>query len=286
MNTTVRDVCDIIDSIAPFSLAEPWDNCGLQAGSFSSPVKRILVALDASMDAMSNARLVNADMLLTHHPLMLTLPKVVDFDVMPGVIIKMAVKGHISVVSAHTNLDKARGGLNDYFAQMAGLKELTPLVKDDSSPGSISSALSLPGTSSGLSSQGAGLGRVGLLEKPLSLKFFALELQKTFNADIVRIVGNPEQEVRSVAVCTGSGGSLLKHFFSSGAELFVTGDIKYHEARDIEAAGRGLIDLGHFATEQIAVTLLAEKLEKAFLDKGLSLEILTFQAERDPFMKL
>ncbi|MBF0242483.1 MAG: Nif3-like dinuclear metal center hexameric protein [Desulfamplus sp.] len=277
MVTTVGDIFSIIDTISPFRLAEDWDNCGLQAGNLSWQVKKILVALDVSMAVMNYAVDSKSDLVITHHPLTIRPPKSIDFATMPGSAIEIAAKNKISIISAHTNLDKASGGLNDHFANILGLKNIRLLIP---------SADSFDNPVQNKTSYGNGLGRVGEVDGILPLKSFAIDVKKRFKLKTLRVVGNPESLVKQVAICTGSGGSLLKEFFKSKADVYVTGDIKYHEARDVEEAGLGLIDVGHFASEQIAVELICKKLEDASTKKGLNLTIEGFYLDSDPFVTL
>lgn len=129
----------------------------------------------------------------------------------------------------------------------------------------------------------AGLGRVGRIAAPQRLDDYAAALAVRFGSTGVRVVGDADMQVRTVAVCTGSGGSLLGDFFKSGADVFVTGDIRYHDARDIEAAGKALIDLGHFSSEMIFARPLAERLRQAAGELGFDVAITPCQLERDPF---
>ncbi len=282
MNVSVKDLFQMLNTIAPFSLAESWDNCGLQAGDYSWPVKKVLVALDVSMAAMAYAAKIKADLLVTHHPLMLGAPKSMDFGKMPGAAVAMAANNQIAILSAHTNLDKAAGGLNDFFSERLGLKTDSALLPEEISCTDFAGAGRCHQENS--PSLPVGIGRVGGLDSPVSLRRFAEMVKEQFNVPMVRVVGNLNLNIRHVAVCTGSGGSLLKAFFKSRADLYVTGDIKYHEARDVEVAGKGLIDLGHFASEQIAVTLLEYRLKSYVQDNGLSLEVVAYRDEQDPFL--
>lgn len=277
----VKDLIHLLDVIAPFSLAEPWDNCGLQAGDPSWPVKKILVALDASMAAMQYAETIGADLLITHHPLIMTAQKSMDFSKMPGSAVAMAAQNRISILAAHTNLDKAAGGLNDYFSERMGLKSLRSLVPEE--PHGCCDGQRETGEERSNILDPVGIGRIGALEPSMPLKHVAKIVKERFGVSWIRLVGDPDLEVREVAVCTGSGGSLLNAFFSSRADLYITGDIKYHEARDVEASGRGLVDLGHFASERIAVTLLENRLKQCLDTKGFSVDVVAFQDEKDPF---
>ncbi|MCP3899098.1 MAG: Nif3-like dinuclear metal center hexameric protein [Desulfobacteraceae bacterium] len=261
--TIIRDIINLIDKEASFKFAEDWDNSGLQAGKMSWNVKKILVALDPTLQVMQEAVKLKADLVLTHHPLFIKAPGSIDFDCMPGAAVAIAAKEKISIVSVHTNLDKAHNGLNDYFAQIIRLKEIRPLNDCDNDL--------------------LCFGRKGKLEKTILLKDFALLIKGILNLKYVRVIGNPELEISSVAVVTGSGGSMVEDFFQSKADVFVTGDTKYHEARMIEEKGLGMIDVGHFGSEHIAIQLLADKLLTASKNKNYNLQIFKYENELDPF---
>jgi dinuclear metal center YbgI/SA1388 family protein len=270
MNPTVRQILSLIDSdIAPWRLAESWDNCGLCAGHPDWPVKKVMVGLDADMPVMEAARQWQADMVLTHHPLFITPLKTVDFSGMPGAAIALAAEARIAVVSVHTNLDRAAGGLNDHLADRLGIQAVRVLETDGpdtDSPGAMT-----------------GLGRVGPLTAPVPLARLADQIRSRLGGHPVRVVGDPGRTIREAAVCSGSGGSLIPAFLASGADVYITGDIKYHEARLIESHGKALVDAGHFASEIIASDLLARRLDQAVTRAGFFLEIMTFAGETDPF---
>jgi dinuclear metal center YbgI/SA1388 family protein len=273
MNPTVRQILGLIDSdIAPWDLAESWDNCGLIAGHPDRPVNKVLVGLDADMRLLETARQMQVDMVLTHHPLFVSPVKSVDFSRMPGCAIALAAQAHIAVVCAHTNLDKAVNGLNDELADRLQIQVEQVLKVENHDPAA--------------SGTGAGLGRVGPVSEPVPLARMADQIKSRLGGGTVRVVGNPEQVIRKAAVCSGSGGGLVPAFLASKADVYVTGDIKYHEARLIEAHGRALIDVGHFASEIIAGDLLVRRLNQAVSRAGFSLEVQAFAGETDPFFSV
>ena len=267
MTPSVKDILDIIDGMAPFDLAESWDNSGLQAGDPSWPVKRILVSLDVTSAAMSAAIDRQCDILISHHPLMMSPEKQIDFSRMPGAVISACARQKIAVVSAHTNLDKASDGLNDYFAQALGISSDSPFIPDGSDDTPVSS----------------GLGRIGRLKGTMTLADLAGHIKKRLEISGVRVIGSPDKFVTIAALCTGSGGSLTAQFLTSAADVYITGDLKYHEARDIEAGGKTAVDVGHFASEHIVVDLLTQRLDKMFAARGYKIEIQGFKKEKDPF---
>ncbi|MEE4365402.1 MAG: Nif3-like dinuclear metal center hexameric protein [Desulfotignum sp.] len=270
MTLTVEKILNIIDGIAPCSLAEPWDNCGMSAGSLQWPVKKILVGLDPCMQVMRAARNWEADMVLTHHPLFISPEKTIDFLHMPGSAIAMAAREQIAIVCAHTNLDKAQNGLNDLFASRIGVVCTHALLPD-------------PRALDRQDNQKTGIGRIGHPASPATLARLVDDIKTRLEIPFVRVVGDMGMKVEKIALCTGSGGSLISDFIKSGADLYITGDIKYHDARLVEAYGRALIDVGHFASEIAAVDLLSERMVQAASLAGYDLEIKGFSQETDPF---
>jgi dinuclear metal center YbgI/SA1388 family protein len=259
----------LLNTIAPFEIAEDWDNSGLQAGNLNWDVKGVMIALDVSVDLMTTAQQENCDLVLTHHPLMIQPERSIDFSRMPGRAVEMAALHKISILSAHTNLDKAHEGLNDYFAARIGLQNTRVFLKDKAASGSAG-----PMT---------GIGRIGSLSSPVPLEHLARQIKESLGLTYLRVTGNMDLPVNTVAVCTGSGGSLVDEFLGSGADVYVTGDMKYHEARQVEESGKAVVDVGHFGSEHMAIDLLFDQLTRAVQNAGLSLEIKKFNSEKDPF---
>ncbi|SDT96241.1 Nif3-like dinuclear metal center hexameric protein [Desulfobacula phenolica] len=265
-----KDILGLLNTIAPFDIAEDWDNSGLQAGNLSWEVKKVMIGLDVSLPLMNAAEKWNSDLVLTHHPLMISPEKSIDFNKMPGKAIEIAARQKISIISAHTNLDKAPDGLNDYFASKIGINTTGAFLIDPSS--------SMPKDAM------TGIGRIGYLESPILLKYFVHQIKEKLDLKHLRVTGDMDLPVTTVAICTGSGGSLIDEFLRSGADLYITGDIKYHEARRIEEYSKGLVDVGHFGSEHMAVELLADKLGHAIQMAGLNIQIKKFKKEKDPFI--
>lgn len=264
--TTVKQILQILDEVASFDMAENWDNCGLQVGNESWSAQRIMIALDVTMPLMAAAGKWNADLVVTHHPLLLSPEKQIDFSKMPGSVIEVCAQKKISIISLHTNLDKALGGLNDYFAQKIGLTDIGFFTHAGSNEDS-----------------GAGIGRTGNIKPRMTLGRLAAQIKERLGLPFVRMTGPADAQVGTAAVCTGSGGSLLDDFFESGADVYITGDMKYHDARKIEENNRFLVDVGHFGSEHIAVELLYEKLMQKKEARNLNMELNKFTREQDPF---
>ncbi len=364
----VSDIVGIINKIAPFTLAEEWDNVGLQSGNPASTVNKIMVALDPSIGAVESAVAANCQLLLTHHPLLFKPLKKIALNEPTGYLISLSLKNDLSIVSLHTNYDLADAGLNDVLAerldldqwgplkvsgadelvklavfvpkgyesgvlesllrfgvtlgnyrdcsfQASGLGTFTPLDGAQPFLGSIGARESVDETrlevlivkdqiSAAVSAMKAahpyeepaydlypllnkgkcwGLGRIGDLSEAVPLVKFAGLVKERLSAVGTRFVGEPGKQIRKVALCGGSGASLIKAAARMGADVLVTGDIKYHDAREAEALGIALIDAGHFATEVIMVGNVAGRLAGVLREKGYAAEMVAYEGERDPF---
>jgi dinuclear metal center YbgI/SA1388 family protein len=276
MTLTVADITFYIEQVAQPKLAEDWDNVGLQVGDPRWPVKNIWIALDPLAEVVEAACQHKADLLITHHPLIFRPLKAVSLTSSVGAIIEKALRHKLAIYAAHTNLDKASGGLNDILAERIGLKHLQALEIKNSEAGHASLME--------VHENQPGIGRVGELRRPVSLKSLALTLKKILGSRNVRLAGDSNLQVKRVAICTGSGSAFLKDFLSSGAEAYISGDLRYHDAREVEACGRGLIDIGHFASEYLMVPAMAEQLKNQLLETGFSVNIHACTLEKDPFI--
>ncbi len=266
MNATVGDMIEILETIAPSELAEEWDNSGLQVGARHWPVKKIRVALDPGPEVVLSACRENADLLVTHHPLIFRPLRRIDAATPVGRTLAAALAHKMAVVAVHTNLDIARGGLNDLLAKKIGLEHISGLdTRAEQQPG---------------------IGRIGDLPLPLSLSDLVRQIKDRMGLIAVRMAGDPALAVTRVAVCTGSGGSLMSTFFASDAQAFVSGDLRYHDARDAESVGRGLIDIGHFGSEYPMIGALAGLLREAVEQRGFSAVVEECRTEKDPFRRL
>jgi dinuclear metal center YbgI/SA1388 family protein len=266
MKATVGDLLEILETIAPAELAEEWDNSGLQVGARHWPVKKIRVALDPQPEVVVSACRENADLLVTHHPLIFRPLRRVDAATPVGRAVEAALAHKMAVVAVHTNLDIARGGLNDLLAERIGLENISSLDTH--------------------AEKRPGLGRIGNLPLPVSLSDLVRQIKERMGLSTVRMAGDTSLAVSRVAVCTGSGGSLMSAFFASEAQVFVSGDLRYHDAREAENAGRALVDIGHFGSEHLMVGALAERLREAIQRRGFSAAVEECRTEQDPFRRL
>ncbi len=263
-----------MEKVAPSFLAESWDNCGLQVGALQWPVRKVWVALDPLLSVVEAAAGQQVDLMITHHPLIFKPLRKIDLDTSEGKIIATALKGHVAIYAAHTNLDSASEGINDVLARKIGLDQLVPLVpakQTEIQDGAISEI------------KPVGLGRIGRLNPPKTVTRLAMQIKKRFKLTKIKVAGNGDRVVGKVAVCSGGGGGLLDNFLDSEADVFVSGDLRYHDARAVEDAGRALIDIGHFASEHLIVDALFNKLARAVTEAGWDVQIAPCRMEQDPF---
>ncbi len=266
MTVTLADVLRVIESLAPTDLAEKWDNVGLQVGRRDWPVRMIWVALDPLPDVVAAACKKDVDLIITHHPLIFNPLKSIDFGNPIGSIIQTAARHQTAIFTMHTNLDSAVGGTNDILADKIGLKNLKILgnvLESDEKRG--------------------GPGRIGELEHPMKLSQFAKMIKEKLKINILKIAGKPNLRISKAALCTGSGSSLMNDFISSGAQVYISGDLRYHDARVVESLNLSLIDIGHFSSEHLVVDVLADRLNQVLYQAGIEATVEAYGLERDPF---
>jgi GTP cyclohydrolase I len=262
------DVISWMEEVAPPQLAEEWDNSGLQIGSLQQPVHKVWVALDPLGTVIEAAVAHGVDLLITHHPLILRPLSRVDLETPAGRALAAAINGRLAIYSAHTNLDSAAGGINDILALRIGMTDTERL-------------LPAPGGGDIL-----GLGRIGRIEPARSVGELARTLKAALRLSIVKVAGDMALIAARAAVCSGGGSSLVEAFLESDADVYISGDMRYHNARDIEAAGRALIDIGHFPSEHIVVDDLTIRLRKAAAERGWALQVEACRLEQDPFVAI
>ncbi len=238
MSVKCRDVMWMMEDFAPKKLAESWENRGLNVGNQNAEVSRILVALDATEKVIDEAIEKKADMIVTHHPLIFHGIKRINYNNPDGRKIIKLIKNDINMFAAHTNLDTANGGTNDVLAKILGLKDIKVLA---------------PHTPEGL-----GIGRIGMLESDTTFGLFAVKVKEELGLDAVRTIGNLSKKVKKVALCTGAGFEFLNDALKAKCDVFVTADVKYHEAMRAIDANIAVIDATHYATENIVVPIVAE----------------------------
>lgn len=259
-------VMNALERIAPRHLAEDWDNTGLLVGSYAQKVERILVALDVDDIVVAEAIERRADMIVAHHPAIFRGMKQLRTDLPLGRRLAALLTHGIAVAAAHTNLDITRGGVNDVLAERLGLEKLSSFITTEQADGSAES-----------------LGRIGTLSAPVAIDDFAHSVCKRLGVSHVRLVRAADRPVRRVAVCGGAGADFIDDAVRRGADVYVTGDVKYHDAQRAVEQGMHIIDAGHFGTEVPVLPVLADLLRAELAAEHGTVEILVTETQRDVF---
>lgn len=241
MSAKVGDVIRVIEEFAPLSIQEKWDNSGLCVGSPDDEAGSVLLALDCTPELVDEAVECGADMIVTHHPLIFSgLKKISPNDPVGEAVIK-AVKAGIAVYAAHTSADKVLAGVSGAMAARLGLEDVVPLEDDGC---------------------GHGLGAVGNLPAPITAEEAVALVKDRFRLKALRASRPVEGQISRVAVCGGSGGSLAGAAEASGAQLYLSGDISYHNF--FTKKGFMIMDIGHYESEIEIVDILFSLIRKNF----------------------
>ena len=369
MSVKLQVIMEALEQLAPRRLAEEWDRVGLQLGQGAQEIRRVLVALDVTEAVAAEAKEVQADLIVAHHPFIFKPLEQIHTDRFPGNLLQQFLRDNVALIAAHTNLDYADGGLNDWLAEALELQKVEVLqagpeekllklvvfVPEEAVEGvrealaragaghigryshcSFQSAgegafLPLEGTKPYKGKQGrlertpeirletilpqrisgrvlramlrshpyeevaydlyplanerreGGLGRIGLLPKELTLAELARQVAQKLDLPGVRLVGDSQKIICKAAVCGGAGASLIGKAAFRGADVLITGDIKYHEAQQAQNSDLALLDAGHFGTEKLMVGKVAQYLQAQSVAGKWNVEVIAAQSERDVF---
>lgn len=372
---SLADVIAVLERMYDPAWARDWDAVGLVCGDLTAPVRRVLLAVDPAPAVVEEALTWRADLLITHHPLLLRGVHGVPTTTSKGRAVHQLIRGGCALYTAHTNADAAAPGVSDALARVLGLTDLMPLSADPADPmdklvtfvpeadadkvldalaavgageigeyrrcawTAVGSGTFVPGAAATptIGSPGErevveerrletvlarrdraralaalrtahpyeepavdvyelagwsgprGIGRVGTLEQPTSLREFAMLVAEALpgTAQGVRVAGDPTAEIRRVAVCGGAGDSLFDAVRAADADAYVTADLRHHpaaEARD--TAGDGppyLVDVAHWASEWPWLNGVSNRLEGALVDSGQPVEVLVSTRSTDPW---
>ena len=237
----VKDIIEVIEEFAPLSLQEGWDNSGLCIGSPEDPVTSVLFGLDCTPELVDEAASCGADMIVTHHPLIFSGLKKISPDNKVGEAVIKAIKAGISIYAAHTSADKVIAGVSGAMAARLGLENVRILDEDG---------------------DGTGLGVVGDLPRPLTSDEAVALVKERFGLEMMKTSRPLEGMISRVAMCGGSGGSLIGAAMRSGAQLYISGDISYHNF--FTADGFMIMDIGHYESEIEIVDILFSLIKKKF----------------------
>lgn len=258
---TLSRIMEIADRLFPFNCAEPWDNCGLQLGDPCREIRSIAFSLDATPRTIRFASEMDCELLITHHPVIMDPLRQITPATMTGLTLIAAARAGVDVLSLHTNLDAARGGLNDYLAQTLGLKDVI---------------IPLP----------AACARLGTLPRPGDLHSLAQIVARSLDIPAVRLVCEENREIQRVFCVSGSGMGFLKDALHHRADVMVTGDVRYHAAREALEMGMPVIDAGHFGLEKVAAGLMSEAFRKEFSEINVDVTCHQCRMETEPFLQI
>lgn len=242
MPTSLADVISVLEGLYDPSWAEEWDAVGLVCGDPAAPAGKVMFAVDPVAAVVDEAVAWGADLLVTHHPLLLRPVNGVPATTPKGRLVHRMIKNDLALYTAHTNADVADPGVSDALARAVGLEgPLYPLAASPDDP-----------------ARARGLGRIGDLPAPLTLADFAAQVAKGLPATAggIRVAGDLERTIRTVAVCGGAGDSLLGTVQAVGVDVYVTADLRHHPSSEFREQTRtpgelgvALIDAAHWATE-------------------------------------
>jgi len=364
-----KHIVSIMEKLAPEFMAEKWDNVGLQIGFTEKKVSRILVAVDLVEEVAREAVESRVDMIITHHPFFFDTVKTLREDRSTGRIAALLIKNGIALYCAHTNLDNAPGGINDYLVQLLGLRE-AKVLEPSAECGYDKIAVFVPAghedrVAMAMAKAGAGRigsyshctfrakgvgtfkpgdntnpfigetgrlehvdeyrvetivpseltshvvqamldahpyeeaaydiyglknkrrdfgpGRIGVLPEAVSLAEFINRVKQALGLKQVRCSGISGKIVERVALCGGSGGSLIDAAAAVGADVYLTGDIKYHDALKSLSLGMALVDAGHYDSEKAAVDIIKNHIDKQARGTVGGVEVLKSRTDINPF---
>ena len=264
----VSDIEFIMERFAPPILKEDYDNVGLMVGDKETIVTKILIALDCTMDVIREAKDEGCNFILNHHPLLFVKPKTITMDTLVGKKIIELIKNDINVYASHTNLDSAKGGLNDIATEILGFNKYKIIEPSkDCNEGVCHS----------------GLGRLVVLDEPIRLVELCENVKKTFSAEHIRYVGRDNDLIKTIAIINGSGEDFFEKSINLGADCIITGDTKYHRVCDLLEENIALIDAGHFATEWTPLKIFGEKFKNELIENGYDNEVIISRNTSEPY---
>lgn len=255
-------IIKFLESCYPLKYSEKWDKSGLQVGDLSFDTSAVVLGLDPGLEIIEYAKSVSSNLIITHHPLSIKEVFPIEFSNYESKIIKELVKNDITLYSMHTNFDFVNPSVSDYLLDYLELdvinKDFLIRGKDDNT----------------------GYGRIADLKQELRLQEILDLIKNKFLLKYLRFVGNSDRIIKRISVMGGSGASFIRNSYDLGADLYVTGDVKYHEAKLAQYLPLAVVDMGHFYSELHSIKLISKLLRENFKDININV----FDGEKDPFV--
>ena len=244
-----------IESVAPRSAQQEWDNSGMQVGDTERDIKSVLLTTDITEAVVNEAIKTNCDLIVSHHPLLFHGLKQVCGQTPQARVVELAIKHNIAIYSAHTSLDSVLHGISGRLAEKLGVQDYRILVPNESGP--------------------FGLGVIGQLPEPMAFDDFLQRVRETLGTTYIRYIAPANNIIRTIALCGGAGAEFAEEAAKQGADVYLTADCKYHEMQD--AVGRiGIIDIDHWISERHACEIMKEIVEP------LGVKCIISQADNTP----
>lgn len=232
-NVKIKDIINCIEAVAPLQWQEDYDNAGLIVGNKENNCSGVLICLDVFTGTLEQAIQKNCNLIISHHPFIFRGIKKLLYGSQTERILTLALKNDIAIYASHTNMDSAFCGVNSVLAETLGLQNISPL--DNSK---------FPENENYL-----GVGAIGMLQQKTQAKDFLSFVKKQLNLPAIRFIGNLEQDIQKVGLCGGAGSFLTQTAIKNNCDIFLTGDLKYHDFLSYED-DIILADIGHFESEQ------------------------------------
>lgn len=233
----LKEIKKIIEEKIPLSLQESWDNSGLIIGDENSKINKVIVTLDVTDSVIAEAIRENAELIISHHPVIFDGLRTIDYGTPSGNRIRKLIKNDINVLSYHTNFDKAEDGTTDTVCKKIDLKNVENIDSDEFA-----------------------FCKMGEIT-PIPLKEFIAFLKNKLNLKSVKYTGEDDKMIKRVAVASGAGSSFYTMALLKNADVFITGEVKHHVAIDCMDAGMAVIDAGHFETENCSLKTIYDMLK-------------------------
>lgn len=269
MKVLITDILEGLNQVAPFALAESWDNVGLLIGDPGREVRSLLFGLDPSLALLDEAISRGIDTIVTHHPCIFRPLPFVNIATPGGAFLERALTHKVNVVACHTNFDSAVDGVSDALAKLLKLEAVHPLQ-----------------VTAGSNDGKTGLGRIGTYDQPLVFSDFMECLFQTVACENVQLAGVEPSEIRCVALCGGSGSDLAEEAYRQKADIYISSEIKHSTAVWATDAGFCVIDATHYGTEKPAMLLLAQNIEAFAQKNNWHVDFCQTETEKAPFTNI
>ncbi len=245
MSVLIDDLIISLEKKFPPNLSAEWDRSGWQYKGNNENTKSIIICLDVTKRSVETAKKNQANLILSHHPIMFNMPDFLDYRLYPASALTESIGSNINIYSLHTNIDAASGGMNDYLAVLFGMKKIEiPQV-------------------SGCSDKDLSFSRIGIIQ-PVGFDEIIQRCCKIFDIHSLKLVGSSSSIIKRLLVVSGSGSSIIRKLDPKSFDLAITGDLKYHDALFFRENGYCVLDIGHFIEQKLFTEIIQNYLEEIY----------------------